>query len=398
MVIPENILYALSGLTKKGYEAYLVGGCVRDMIMGKTPSDFDITTNAHPEEIINCFHDKKCVLSGMKHGTVAPIINGEAIEITTYRIDGEYKDSRHPEEVYFTKKLEEDLSRRDFTVNAMAMDENFNITDPFSGKADIEKGIIRCVGDAEKRFTEDALRIMRALRFSSVLGFSIEDETKKGILKLFPLLSNIARERIFTEFKKLLAGTDAPCILAEFKDVFLFIMPHLENIAEEKYIDNVKRIKGYDTAISFAILFDGLITDDARAVLNSLKTDRLLKDTVIRLMEDKNADFSDIVKMRYFLKTRNFEDVSRLICLKEALGLMTENEAKASLELLEKASSSCTKIKELAVSGSELLSIGISGRKTGIVLDALLNLVIEEKCENDKASLINAAKSIEDRY
>ncbi len=395
MVIPENILYALSALTKKGYEAYLVGGCVRDMIMGKTPSDFDITTNALPEEIINCFPDKKCVLSGMKHGTVAPIINGEAIEITTYRIDGEYKDSRHPEEVYFTKKIKEDLSRRDFTVNAMAMDEKFNITDPFSGKADIEKGIIRCVGDAEKRFTEDALRIMRALRFSSVLGFSIEEETKKGILKLFPLLSNIARERIFTELKKLLAGTDAPCILAEFKDVFLFIMPSL---SKAKYYDNVKRIKGYDTALSFALLFEGISEDDARDTLNSLKTDRLLKDNVLRLMEDKNADITEIIKMRYFLKTRNFEDVSRLICFKEALGLMGETEAKATLELLEKASSSCTKIKELAVSGSDLLSLGISGRKTGEILDALLNLVIEGKCDNDKEMLINEAKILVNRY
>ncbi|MDO5478721.1 MAG: CCA tRNA nucleotidyltransferase [Clostridia bacterium] len=395
MVIPENILYALSGLTKKGFEAYLVGGCVRDMIMGKTPSDFDITTNALPEEIINCFHDKKCVLSGMKHGTVAPIINGEAIEITTYRIDGEYRDSRHPEEVYFTKKLEEDLSRRDFTVNAMAMDENFNITDPFSGKADIEKGIIRCVGDAEKRFTEDSLRIMRALRFSSVLGFSIEEETKKGILNLFPLLSNIARERIFTELKKLLAGINAPFVLSEFKDVFLFIMPSLSKV---KYYDNVKRIKGCETALSFALLFDGISEEDARDALNYLKTDRLLKDNVIRLMEDKNVDFSDIIKMRYFLKTRKYEDVSRLISFKEALELITENETREARALLEKASSSCTKIKELAISGSDLLSIGISGRKTGIVLDALLNLVIEEKCENDKASLINAAKSIEDRH
>ncbi len=394
MVIPENILYALSSLTKEGYEAYLVGGCVRDMIMGKTPSDFDITTNALPEEIINCFPDKKCVLSGMKHGTVAPIINGEAIEITTYRIDGEYKDSRHPEEVYFTKKIEEDLSRRDFTVNAMAMDESFNITDPFSGKEDIEKGIIRCVGDAEKRFTEDALRIMRALRFSSVLGFSIEDETKKGILKLFLLLSNIARERIFTELKKLLAGINAPFVLSEFKDVFLFIMPSL---SKAKYIDNVKRIKGDDTAISFAILFDGLSADDAREVLNSLKTDRLLKDTVIRLMEDKNADFSDIIKMRYFLKTREEKYVSKCITFKQHLGIFSDKEAKDAFELLGKAACSCNKIKELAISGSDLLSLGISGRKTGIVLDALLNLVIEGNCENDEEALINAAKSLKDK-
>ena len=138
MTIPENIIYVLDTLTAKGFEAYMVGGCVRDMIMGKIPSDFDITTNALPEDIIKCFPDKNCVLSGMKHGTVAPIINHEAVEITTYRIDGEYKDSRHPEEVYFTKKIEEDLSRRDFTVNAMAMGKDFNVIDPFSGKSDIE--------------------------------------------------------------------------------------------------------------------------------------------------------------------------------------------------------------------------------------------------------------------
>ena len=336
MTIPENIIYVLDTLTAKGFEAYMVGGCVRDMIMGKIPSDFDITTNALPEDIIKCFPDKNCVLSGMKHGTVAPIINHEAVEITTYRIDGEYKDSRHPEEVYFTKKIEEDLSRRDFTVNAMAMGKDFNVIDPFSGKSDIENKVIRCVGDAEKRFSEDALRIMRALRFSSTLGFSIEEETKKAILKLYPLLSNIAKERIFTELKKLITGKNAGKILAEYNDVFIFIMPRLSNLLEDKYFKNAKRIKPWDTAISFAVLFDGLSADDAGEILSSLKSDGELKRSVKTLIEEKDTCISDEIKLSHYLRKRENEDAERLICYRFALGEITKDEQERLLTLLGK--------------------------------------------------------------
>ncbi len=394
MVIPENILYALDALEKNGFEAYLVGGCVRDMIMGKTPSDFDITTNALPEEIINCFKDKKCVLSGMKHGTVAPIINSEAIEITTYRIDGEYKDSRHPEEVYFTKKIEEDLSRRDFTVNAMAMDKNFNIIDPFSGRCDIEKKIIRCVGCPEKRFSEDALRIMRALRFSSTLSFDIEEKTKEGILKLYPLLSNIAKERIFTELKKLIVGQDAGKILAEYREVFLYIMPLLSKFPEEKYYENAKKIAGDDLALSFAILLDGLTAEDAGAELSALKSDGALKSTVVKLAEDKNTDISDEVKLSRYLRKRETEDAERLIVYLFELNKIEKTDKEKLFDLLSSVKNGCNKIKDLDIKGSDLIELGFSGSEIGDMLDKLLDAVVDKRCENNKMELIKYIKKL----
>ena len=398
MIIPENIIYSLGTLTGKGFEAYMVGGSVRDMVMGKEPSDFDITTNALPEEITECFEGKKMVLSGMKHGTVAPIINHEAIEITTYRVDGEYKDSRRPEEVFFTRSLTEDLKRRDFTVNAMAMDKNFNIIDPYGGRADIENKVIRCVGEAEKRFSEDALRIMRGLRFSSVLGFSIEEETKNAILKLYPLLSNIAKERIFTELKKLLAGANASEVLIEYRDVLLSILPELKKISESKYIENAKRIKGEDTVLNFAILTDGLDTEDARSIFNTLKTDRGLKDEVLCLISEKDEDICDLFKMKCFLKTREAEYVSKLIDFKFLTGKADEKDRDELKALFSKASSGCTKIKDLTISGKDIMALGASGKAVGEILDKLLLMVIEEKCENHAEKLKIEAKKLVNRY
>lgn len=397
MTIPENIIYVLDTLTEKGFEAFMVGGCVRDMIMGNKPSDFDITTNALPEDIIKCFPDKNCVLSGMKHGTVAPIINHEAVEITTFRIDGEYKDSRHPEEVYFTKKIEEDLSRRDFTVNAMAMGKDFDVIDPFSGKKDIENKIIRCVGNAEKRFSEDALRIMRALRFSSTLGFSIEEETKNAVLKLYPLLSNIAKERIFTELKKLITGKNAGKILAEYKDVFTFIMPKLLTLTEDKYFENTKRMKTEDTAVSFALLFDGLSGDIAGEILSSLKSDGELKRRVKTLIEEKNADISGEIKLSHYLRKREVEDVERIIYCRFVLGEITEVEKDGLLSLLGKVKKECIRIKDLDVNGADLIALGFSGSKIGDILEFLLNEVVEKRCKNDKKELLDRVGNLANR-
>ena len=393
MIIPENIIYVLDTLTGKGFEAYMVGGSVRDMVMGKEPSDFDITANALPEEIIECFEGKKMVLSGMKHGTVAPIINHEAIEITTYRVDGEYKDSRRPEEVFFTRSLTEDLKRRDFTVNAMAMDKNFNIIDHYGGRADIENKVIRCVGEAEKRFSEDALRIMRGLRFSSVLGFSIEEETKKAILKLYPLLSNIAKERIFTELKKLVTGENAGEILSDYKDVFLFIMPLLSSITENKFFENAKKVKG-DLATAFGILFDGLTPEDSGKILSSLKSDNALKTAVTSLIKDKNEDILTEVALKNYLRERADEDAERLIEYKYCLGLISEEEKNEARKILSSLKGDCIRIKDLDIKGSDLVNMGFEGSKIGVALEALLSAVIEKKCENTKTELLEYVKKL----
>ena len=204
--LPEFVKKALIRTNEAGEEAFIVGGCVRDILMGKTPHDWDITTSAKPEKTKEIFSSFKTVDTGLKHGTVLVLIDGEPLEITTYRIDGEYTDCRHPDSVSFTSDIENDLSRRDFTVNAMAYNDEKGLVDLFGGEDDIRNKIIRCVGDADKRFNEDALRIMRALRFSSTLGFTIESETKKAILKNRELLNNVAKERISTELLKLLCG------------------------------------------------------------------------------------------------------------------------------------------------------------------------------------------------
>ena len=201
MEIPSEVLQALKLIESKGHEAYLVGGCVRDFIMKKKPYDFDITTSAKPNEVKEIFHLFTTFDQGIKHGTVGVKINKLVIEITTYRIDGEYLDARHPSDVKFTTFLIEDLKRRDFTINALALDKNYQIVDHFGGINDINNKIIKCVGDPNTRFNEDALRILRALRFASVLGFRIEEETSKAILDNYHLLEKVSIERIYSELK-----------------------------------------------------------------------------------------------------------------------------------------------------------------------------------------------------
>lgn len=226
--IPNDVKTVMDVLTKNGYKAYVVGGCVRDSIMGRTPNDWDVTTNAAPEQIKALFSDFKTVDTGIKHGTILIVSGKTPVETTTFRLDGEYSDNRHPDNVTFTKNVCEDLSRRDFTINAMAYNETEGIIDPFDGRSDIENKIIRCVGDADTRFNEDALRIMRAVRFSSVLGFSIEENTAESIIKNENLLSGIACERITSELMKLLCGDNVFYVLSQFRSVIGVFIPELK--------------------------------------------------------------------------------------------------------------------------------------------------------------------------
>ncbi|MBE7070835.1 MAG: hypothetical protein E7386_10115, partial [Ruminococcaceae bacterium] len=216
--ISRGAEFALDRLEKNGFEAYLVGGCVRDGILGRQTNDYDVTTNAFPSDIKKVFFDCNTIDVGIAHGTVAVVCGDEIIEITTYRIDGEYKDNRHPESVNFSTDIKDDLSRRDFTVNAMAY--NGQLVDYFGGLDDLSKRIIRCVGDPDTRFNEDALRILRAMRFSSVLGFEIEGVTAKAIIKNAHLLSSISHERILAELKKLLCGCNVVSVIQKFGCVF----------------------------------------------------------------------------------------------------------------------------------------------------------------------------------
>ena len=202
IVLPDNVQSIIDRLTEYGYEAYAVGGCVRDSIIHRVPGDWDITTSAKPEEVKKIF--RRTIDTGIAHGTVTVMIGREGYEITTYRIDGEYEDGRHPKKVEFTASLTEDLRRRDFTINAMAYNDIEGIVDRFDGVGDLEKGIIRCVGNPYERFSEDALRMLRAVRFSAQLGFDIEENTRRAIEELAPTIEKVSRERIHTEFGKIL--------------------------------------------------------------------------------------------------------------------------------------------------------------------------------------------------
>ena len=226
IAVPENIIAVMSLLEDSGFEAYAVGGCVRDSLLGRKPYDWDVCTSALPEETLEVFRDYRTIPTGIKHGTIT-VIAGSPVEITTFRIDGEYLDNRRPSEVEFTRTLADDLCRRDFTVNAMAADKNGNVTDLYGGKEDLHKRIIRCVGCAKKRFDEDALRIMRALRFAATLGFSLEESTANAVLEQKALLKNIAVERIRVETDKLLPG-NCEDILFDYREVFGVFIPEAE--------------------------------------------------------------------------------------------------------------------------------------------------------------------------
>ena len=216
--IPEYVKEVLKRLHDGGYEAYVVGGCVRDSILGLMPDDWDVCTEAEPDEMKDCFIGLRSVDTGIQHGTVTAVSEGRPVEVTTYRIDGAYSDGRHPDAVTFTRSLREDLARRDFTINAMAYDPGEGLIDPFGGSEDLKRGLIRCVGDPNTRFSEDALRILRALRFSSKLGFRIEPETGRAVREMAETVKLVARERVGAEFVKLVLGKGASGVMVGFRE------------------------------------------------------------------------------------------------------------------------------------------------------------------------------------
>ena len=228
MRLPRTVLYALERLEQSGEEAFVVGGSVRDMLCGRSPEDFDLTTSATPDRMKEIFAGCRLLETGRRHGTLTLVQDGYAIEITTYRIDGGYSDGRHPDAVSFSRCLEEDLARRDFTINAMAWHPVRGLVDPFGGREDLDRGLIRAVGDPDRRFTEDGLRILRGMRFSSRLGFAVEARTAAAMLRLRGRLSMVAAERIFSELKGLLCGRDAAGVLLRFAPVLFAVLPELE--------------------------------------------------------------------------------------------------------------------------------------------------------------------------
>ncbi len=354
-------------LEKNGFEAYVVGGFVRNILMNIPPSDIDICTNALPSEIKAAFSDFKVIETGISHGTVTVVLENENVEITTYRIDGEYIGHRKPACVTFTPSLKEDLSRRDFTINAMALDFA-NIFDPFGGQEDLKNKIIRCVGNAEKRFLEDALRILRALRFSAVLGFKIEEETKNAILKLYKLLRFVSKERITDEFLKLLKGGYAKDVLLEFSEVFLFLTgADTKSIAEKMHL--------YSKEGTLA-----LFPDTDFLLLPSKQEKR-----INFLRENLNTDIKSRENILMLLSKHGLENVSFLIN-----SLKNDRAEKTLSEILRNGD--CFNVSMLKVSGDDLIRIGYRGKEIGKKLCEILELVIKNQLKNKRETLISYAE------
>ncbi len=437
--IPDTLVEAIGVLERGGFEGWLVGGCVRDSLMGKVPHDWDVTTSAFPGEMLELFADYRLIETGLQHGTVTVVIRGEQIEITTFRIDGEYRDNRRPSSVEFTSNIAEDLSRRDFTVNAMAFSPTRGLCDLFGGREDLEARVIRCVGDPDRRFNEDGLRILRALRFASVLDFDIDSATAESVHRNRNLLENISAERIFAEFQKLLCGPGVGRILREFPDVIGVFVPevlpcvgfdqktkwhdrdvweHTIAALEAVEPEPVMRLAMFfhDLGKPACQLLEGDIAHyrghpEASAEIAALALARLKSDnftrktvkTVVSAHETVVKMVADRVRVRQMVCRYGVENSRRLIA--SARGDMAAKpEVPGQRENIDRiealledilSSGECFEMKGLAVDGRALIAAGIpKGKILGDVLDGLLARVVAGELENDTAALLAAAKDI----
>lgn len=439
--IPTQVNRALEILCGGGHSAFIVGGAVRNILMGIPVHDWDIASSALPNETLELFKDYRTVETGLKHGTVTVIIDGMSLEITTFRIENGYSDNRHPDSVDFTRRIDEDLSRRDFTVNAIAYSPQADFVDPFDGREDINRGVIRCVGEADRRFGEDALRILRALRFAAVLGFEIDPETAKSIKKNYRLLANISVERIFTELSKLLCGKNAGKILREYKEVIFYILPELAPTdgCTQSHERHVFDVWGHtvaavehippEPALRFAMLFHDTgkpkckTTDEngvdhfyfhgkeskkiAFDAMTRLKTSNKFREHVCNLVEHHDFLPDKISKKTYkkYIARLGIDTVKELFLVREAdvsaqnpkflKESLAENEiGKKTLEEIENENA-CFKISDLAVNGKDLAEAGITPSPAmGEILTVLLDEVMEDKLENNKELLIKRAKQL----
>lgn len=440
MDMPKNVDTAINLLQSAGFEAYAVGGCVRDSLLGKTPNDWDITTSAKPEDMKSVFADFHCIDTGIKHGTVTVVIDGEPLEITTFRLDGEYEDNRHPKSVTFTSNLGADLGRRDFTVNAMAYSKMTGTVDLFGGQNDLKNGIIRCVGDPDRRFNEDALRILRALRFASALDFEIEEKTAQSLLKNRALLGNISEERIAKELLKLVCGKGAKRILTDFAPVLFEILPELQSMYKNSH-DNLHHcydiyehtliaVESIDPepTLRFAMLlhdcgkpavkkFDEngvahfyghqrISAEISAQILARLKVSNKFRDEILFLVSnhDRWELYENTEKMPRYLSKFGLDGVLNLLKVMRADVLAQSPEYRYRLDQIADAEEiaknlaaqkPCLSLSELQINGRTLMDIGIpQGRKLGAVLAQLLDEVIDGVTKNTQEALTTRAREI----
>lgn len=398
--LPKDVRYIIDILTQNGYEAYAVGGCVRDSILGRVPGDWDITTSALPQQVKALF--RRTIDTGIQHGTVTIMLGKNGYEVTTYRIDGKYEDSRHPESVEFTPNLEEDLKRRDFTINAMAYNDENGIVDIFGGIDDIRNRIIRCVGNAHDRFTEDALRILRAVRFSAQLGFEIDKATKDAARELAPTLVKISRERIHTELNKLLLSDNPDYFSVVYElGVMKVIISELEDVNSGD-IDRLRvLIKRTKPCLPerYAALLSVIGKDKTRAVLKGLKLDNATISMAVKLVEYLGITPAlTEPQIRHYINEVGKEDAIRVIDFNLSFADDSMHEEytdmrKLCAHVLERGD--CTSLKELDVTGKDLVDAGFeAGKQLGELLNSLLTEVLDNPSLNDRNYLLGRAKEL----
>lgn len=388
--LPEAVALIIDRLNRAGYRADIVGGPVRDFLLGKEPHDFDITTPATPDEVKAVFSDLRIADTGIKHGTVSIIINHLSYEVTTYRIDGEYKDSRHPESVTFTDRLSEDLARRDFTVNAICYNPRDGITDLYGGREDIQRRILRAVGEPEKRFTEDALRILRGARFSATLGFEIEGGTLEAMLRTRGLLSGISAERIYSEWKKTLEGDYAYEALSGCRAIFEEVIPELGNLR----LPSRERFSGAPFLPKMLSLFVLTRGEGAREAFISaadrLRVERITRNVGAQVLSAVGkyqvASLTDAGRLLSELGT---ECAEVLLSVEEILGASAE--AKRLMSYYLKAGLPY-RIRDLAVGGDDMLALGVLGKDIGDTLSLILEETVAGRLENTREAQLAFAR------
>lgn len=432
--LPQKVRYIIETIQAAGYEAYAVGGCIRDSILGRKPDDWDITTSAKPGDIKKLFH--RTIDTGIQHGTVTVMIEKEGFEVTTYRIDGKYEDSRHPKDVTFTASLEEDLRRRDFTVNALAYNEQDGLIDIFKGIQDMEHGVIRCVGNAKERFTEDALRIMRAVRFSAQLGYTIEEETKAAMKELAPTLQKISAERIQVELVKLLVSGHPDYlrtayetgIIAQILPEFAICMETEQNNPHHCYSvgEHILHTLSYvdeDKVLRLTMLFHDIgkpqtLTIDEEGITHNHGHAAVGEEMTIKILKRLKFDNDTIDKVRRLVRYHDWkiepvyknvrravnkigEDIFPMLFSVKYADVMAQSDYKREeklqeLEILKNIyhdiieKKECLSLKDLAVSGDDLIGMGMKpGKEIGVTLHELLEIVLENPECNRKEYLLS---------
>jgi tRNA nucleotidyltransferase (CCA-adding enzyme) len=443
--IPKDPALVVKMLLDSGFEAGVVGGSVRDAIMNEVPHDWDICTSATPYEIQVVFQGFRQLTMGLKHGTVVIIINGDAIEVTTYRVDGEYSDGRRPDNVEFTRNLVEDLSRRDYTQNAIFYNDIQGLVDPFNGVEDIKNKVIRCVGNPDKRLKEDALRILRGIRFASKLGFKVEEATESAMFSNKELLKNVSIERITVEFIKTLQGKNARLVLNEFREVIAYIIPEIKAMIgfEQNNPYHIYDVWQHtlmavneveDVVLKLTMFFHDIAKPSCYTVdengcghfYGHGDISAKITSEIFKRMKMTNADGINGNDLRDIIELIKYHDINieprkknirkilsklqgnklqfqRLLSVKRA-DVLSQHPDKLehrlkeidSIELIFNevvSEESCTTLKDLAVTGKDLIDLGVpAGKEIGIMLNQLLEAVINEKLANEKAELLIAVK------